>query len=232
MSSESQKERTIVFILYPGVTLLDLVGPLEVLSKLGPPYRTVVASGTRGPMGSSLPLHVSTDLDYEEVPAPFAVIVPGGSEGAIRAMGDRRLRDYLLAADKEAGVMGSVCTGSLILAAAGLLKGREATTHWSYATFLERLGAKFVRRRWAQDGKYITSAGVSAGVDMALALASQLAGEQAARRIQIGLEYDPRPPLGGIDWDQVDLEQRKPWIIERMRRELGHRPDLLELLDP
>jgi len=221
--------RTIAFVLYPGVTLLDLVGPLEVLSKLPPPYRTVVV-GTEGPVDTSLPLRVTGALSYEEVPDPYAVIVPGGSGGAIKSMGDERLLAYLVKVDRTAAVVGSVCTGSLILASAGLLDGREATTHWSYAPFLERLGARYVRKRWVQDGRYITSAGVSAGIDMALQLAAVLAGSEAARMIQVGLEYDPRPPLGSIDWDRVDLGARVQWITDRMRGELAHRPDLLARL--
>jgi transcriptional regulator GlxA family with amidase domain len=229
MRSETS-ERTIAFVLYPGVTLLDLVGPLEVLSKLGPSYRAVVVGKRLEPVGTSLPLQVIPDRTFEEVPEPFAVLVPGGSMGAIRAMGDDMIRDYLLSADRTAKVVGSVCTGSLILAAAGLLRGRKATTHYAYAPFLERLGARYVQDRWVRDGKYITSAGVSAGLDMALELASRLVGAEAARKIQVGLEYDPRPPLGAIDWSKVDRGERLDWIEGKMRSELADRPDLLEAL--
>ncbi|MDW5562065.1 MAG: DJ-1/PfpI family protein [Methanomassiliicoccus sp.] len=223
-------ERTIAFVLYPGVTLLDLVGPLEVLSKLPPPYRAVVVSSSKVPMDTSLPLEVVAHKTYEEVPHPYAIIVPGGSGGAIRAMGDQRLRDYLLEVDRTASAVGSVCTGSLILAAAGLLDGRNATTHWSYASFLERLGARYVRKRWVRDGRYITSAGVSAGIDMALQFASELVGSEAAGKIQIGLEYEPEPPLGPIDWEKVDIAEREGRILDKMRSELAHRPDLLARL--
>jgi transcriptional regulator GlxA family with amidase domain len=223
-------EKVIAFVLYPGVTLLDLVGPLEVLSKLPSPYRTVVLSSSEGPVDTGLPVRVLGGGRYEDVPDPYAVIVPGGG-GAIRAMGDEALRDYLVSADRTAGIIGSVCTGSLILAAAGLLDGRDATTHWSYSAFLDRLGARYVRERWVRDGRYITSAGVSAGIDMALYLASELAGEKVARMIQLGLEYDPRPPLGPIDWKNVDPGERERRIISTMRSELAHRPDLLARLD-
>jgi transcriptional regulator GlxA family with amidase domain len=148
-------------------------------------------------------------------------------------MGNDMLREYLLSAERTAELVGSVCTGSLILAAAGMLSGREATTHWSYATFLDRLGARYVKARWVRDGKFITSAGVSAGIDMALEMTSQLVGTEVARMIQIGLEYDPQPPLGRIDWNEVDMETRVPWIQSKMKSELAHRPELLRLLvDP
>jgi transcriptional regulator GlxA family with amidase domain len=231
LAGGDRSERTIVFVLYSGITLLDLVGPLEVLNRLPPPFKTVVIGETIEPVGTSLPVQVIPDTTFEDVPHPFAVIVPGGSGGSIRAMGDERLRKYLLSAERTADVVGSVCTGALILAAAGLLNGREATTHWSYAMFLNRLGARYVKKRWVRDGKFITSAGVSAGIDMALELASQFAGAEVARRIQIGLEYDPQPPLGGIDWSEVDLGARTPWILSKMKSELAHRPDLLKLLD-
>jgi putative intracellular protease/amidase len=100
-----------------------------------------------------------------------------------------------------------VCTGALILGAAGLLEGREATTHWSFLPQLRNLGAKPVARRWVEDGKLITSAGVSAGIDMALALAARLTDEATARTLQLVIEYDPAPPFGGIDREKIDPAQ-------------------------
>jgi len=230
MGDGQRKERILAFVLYPGVTLLDLVGPLEVLSKIGAPYRAVAVGETLEPAATSIPVKVVPDRTFDDVPEPYAVIVPGGSGGAIRAMADERLREYLVTADRTAEVMGAVCTGSLVLAATGLLDGREATTHYAYAPYLQRLGARFADKRWVRDGRYITSAGVSAGIDMALALTSQLAGEGVARKVQIGLEYDPHPPLGPIDWSAVDRGERRAWIESTMRDELARRPDLLRRL--
>ncbi len=228
MANEGPK-RTIAFAIYPGITLLDLVGPLEVLDRLGQGYEVVLVGEKREPMATDLPIHVTPTNTYAEVPNPYAVIVPGGSAGTIRAMGDDKLRDYLVAADKTAEVVGSVCTGALLLAAAGLLDGKNATTHWSYATFLNRLGAKYERKRWVQDGKYITSSGVSAGIDMALALAARLAGRDAAGKIQLGLEYDPQPPMR-IDWSNVNADARVGSILNIMKKELADKPELLERL--
>jgi transcriptional regulator GlxA family with amidase domain len=106
-------------------------------------------------------------------------------------------------AAETAEVAGSVCTGALILGSVGLLEGRQATTHWAYYKILEELGAKYVRKRWVEDGKFICSAGVSAGIDMALQLAARLTDEETARRVQRSLGYDPHPPYGGIDYDHL-----------------------------
>jgi transcriptional regulator GlxA family with amidase domain len=99
-----------------------------------------------------------------------------------------------------------VCTGALLLAGAGLLEGRRATTHWAYHRFLDRLGAKYVPERWVEDDRYLTGAGVSAGIDMALRLAARLTNDDLARLVQLGIEYDPHPPHGGIDWSGVDRD--------------------------
>jgi transcriptional regulator GlxA family with amidase domain len=229
LAATEPPKRKIVFVTYPGMTLLDLVGPLEVLNRLGPAFETVLVGEKTEPLATNLPIQVTPMSNYAEVPDPYVVIVPGGSVGTIRAMRDQPLLDYLIAADKNAIVVGSVCTGSLILAAAGLLNGKMATTHWSYGTFLSRLGAKYERKRWVHDGKYFTSAGVSAGIDMALALAAHLVGDATAGKIQLGLEYDPQPPAR-IDWSKVRMDVRVPSIIETMKKELANRPDLLERL--
>jgi transcriptional regulator GlxA family with amidase domain len=127
-------------------------------------------------------------------------------------MGNQAIRGYLRHAAQTAPVVGSVCTGALILAAAGLLEGRQATTHWAYHRLLERLGATYVRQRWVEDSKFITSAGVSAGIDMALALVARLTDEATARMVQLAIEYDPHPPFGGIDWSQVNRDIYEPML--------------------
>jgi transcriptional regulator GlxA family with amidase domain len=121
----------------------------------------------------------------------------------------------------------SVCTGALILGAAGLLEGRKATTHWAYYKLLERLGATYLPKRWVEDGKFITSAGVSAGIDMALFLAARLTNESAARLVQLGIEYDPHPPFGGIDWSGVDRDVLAPMLAQQVNEELPGSPRLL-----
>ena len=112
----------------------------------------------------------------------------------------------------------------------GLLDGREATTHWGCSRILELLGAKYVRRRWVQDGKFFTSAGVSAGIDMALQLVSMLTDEATARSVQLGLEYDPEPPLGRINWGEVDRCQLLPYLKAQIVKHLSDKPALISRL--
>jgi len=121
------------------------------------------------PTATDGPLTVTADHTLGDVPDPEVVIVPGGGAPTIKAMGNQVIREYLRHAADTVPVIGSVCTGALVLAAAGLLEGRQATTHWAYHRLLERLGATYLPQRWVEDGKFITSAGVSAGIDMALA---------------------------------------------------------------
>ena len=141
-------------------------------------------------------------------------------------MGNPVLRDYLLSLSERASVVGSVCTGALILAAAGLLEGRKATTHWAYHALLERLGATYVPQRWVEDGNLITSAGVSAGIDMALHLVSRFTDEGTSRFVQLGIEYDPQPPFGGITWDMVDRDMFLPAVIQHVQEQLSEHPEL------
>jgi transcriptional regulator GlxA family with amidase domain len=203
-----QNEKTIAFVLYPGLTLFDLVGPLQVLtalSAIAPEYRTVVVAERVEPMDTDIPgeMKVIPNNTFEEVPHPYAFIVPGGVTPTLRAMSNEAIRSYVRSAAETAEVVGSVCTGALILASVGLLEGRQATTHWAFYKVLEQFGAKYVRKRWVEDGKFICSAGVSAGVDMALQLASRLTDEQTAREVQYRLGYDPEPPFGGIDYEHI-----------------------------
>ena len=118
-------------------------------------------------------------------------------------MSNEAIRSYVRSAAETADVVSSVCTGALILGSVGLLEGRQATTHWAFYKVLEQFGATYVRRRWVEDGKFICSAGVSAGIDMALQLAARLTDEQTSREVQYRLGYDPEPPFGGIDYEHI-----------------------------
>jgi transcriptional regulator GlxA family with amidase domain len=207
-TTEEQNKKTIAFVLYPGLTVLDLTGPLQVLTTLGeiaPEYRTVVVAERAKPTDTDIPgeMKVIPNNTFEEVPHPFAFIVPGGVTPTLRAMSNEAIRNYVRSAAETAEVVSSVCTGALILGSVGLLEGRQATTHWAFYKVLEQFGAKYVRKRWVEDGKFICSAGVSAGIDMALALAARLTDEETARRVQRSLGYDPHPPFGGIDYDHL-----------------------------
>jgi transcriptional regulator GlxA family with amidase domain len=180
-------------LLFENVTALDAVGPYEVLSRL-PGAQTVFVGERPGPVRTdvgSLGLHV--DAALAEVPAPDVILVPGGF-GQTAHMADGPVHQWLRAADRTSAWTTSVCTGSLILASAGLLTGRMATTHWLAADQLADWGALRTDERVVIDGKYVTAAGVSAGIDMGLTLAARIAGEATAQAIQLGMEYDPCPP--------------------------------------
>jgi len=184
----------IAILLYDKFTALDAIGPYEVLSRLPGASVTFVAAEP-GPVSTDngmLTLLVEHSL--EDVSQPDVVLVPGGP-GEVAARAGGAAFEWLRAVDRTSTWTTSVCTGSLVLAAAGLLDGRRATTHWLAFDELRRLGAEPVDERVVFDGKLVTAAGVSAGIDMALALAARIAGDQVAQAIQLGIEYDPQPPF-------------------------------------
>jgi transcriptional regulator GlxA family with amidase domain len=228
--------KQIALVLFDEVTLLDLVGPLQVLKGLRAPFSAVIVGEHMHPVVSDTGLSLSPQRRFTDVSDPFAVIVPGGA-GSVAAMANPAIQRYLERSAQNGGLIASVCTGSLVLAAAGLLEGRRATTHWAYARELELLGATYARERWVEDGPFLTSAGVSAGIDLALALAAKLAGQEEAARIQLSIEYDPQPPHGGIDWTRVGEAERQRQRqggtgrrLSEARRLLAGRPDLLRKL--
>lgn len=225
--------KTVAFLLYPGLTPLDMIGPLQLLNGLGmadPSFRVTVVGERVEAMDADVPVKLIPEKTFDQVPDPYLLIVPGGGTGTLKAMGNQAIRDYVRAAAETAHTVASVCTGALILGAAGLLEGRKATTHWAYARFLERLGAHYLPQRWVQDGKFLCSAGVSAGIDMALYLGAQLTSEQLARQAQLFIEYDPQPPFGGIDWTTVDRQMMVPMLTQNVRDTLGDHPDLVARL--
>jgi len=173
---------------------LDAVGPYQVLAALPGAELIFISERARGVSDSSGALTLRADATYADVPHPDVILVPGGF-GVDDHLAPGPLQDWLLAADQTSTWTTSVCTGALILAAAGLLAGREATTNWQAKEELARRGIKVRDERYVFDGKYATAAGVSAGIDMALALAARIAGDKVAQGIQLGIEYDPQPPF-------------------------------------
>jgi putative intracellular protease/amidase len=209
----------IVILLYDGFTALDAVGPYEVLSRL--PQTTVVFAAEKpGPVpADTRMLSAVAEAGLAEVPHPDILLVPGGPRKATAPLLEPGpVRDWLLAADQDSSWTTSVCTGSLVLAAAGLLKGRRATSHWTALDRLAQLGARPVTARVVMDGKYITGAGVSAGIDMALGLAGRIAGRDNAEAIQLMIEYDPQPP-----YSAGSPQTAPPDLVTRMRLASGRR---------
>ncbi|MFF0624025.1 DJ-1/PfpI family protein [Streptomyces sp. NPDC004296] len=183
----------IAILLYDRFTALDAIGPYETLGLV--PDAEVVFVGERpgahrSDKGS---LNLVAEAALGDVTAPDVLVVPGGP-GQAALMADGPLHDWIRAVDAGTTWTTSVCTGSLLLAAAGLLRGRRATSHWLALDLLPTYGAEPTGERVVFDGKYVTAAGVSAGIDMGLTLAGRIAGDFVAQTIQLGIEYDPQPP--------------------------------------
>ena len=211
------------FVIYPEVTALDAVGPFEVLARL-PEASVRFVGAQRGPVQAQYGLSLHVDTPYDECPQLDVLCVPGGP-GQMACMEDAPLLAFLGAQAAGAKWITSVCTGSLILGAAGLLQGYRATTHWRYMECLRDLGAVPVQKRVVADRNRLTGAGVSAGLDLGLFLSALLAGEQAAQTIQLQLEYDPQPPFqsGAPERADVDLvaavQDRTAQLHDRRREQ-------------
>ncbi|MGW1379589.1 DJ-1/PfpI family protein [Streptomyces sp. NPDC002446] len=214
----------IAILLYDRFTALDAIGPYDTLSRLPGAQAVFVGERTGGYRNDVGSLELVADAALSEVDAPDILVVPGGP-GQIAQMDNGPLHDWIRAVDARTTWTTSVCTGSLILGAAGLLKGRRATSHWLALDQLPQLGAEPTGERVVFDGKYVTAAGVSSGIDMGLALAGRIAGDLVAQTIQLGIEYDPRPPYDAGAPDKAPAEVTA-LLRERSRFVLmGEEPD-------
>jgi putative intracellular protease/amidase len=193
----------IACLLFDQITLLDAVGPVEVLSRIPGATVEFVAKKKASLLSNKSRFRLAPDRLLEDMDAADIVVVPGGP-GVRPLLEDARVLEWVRRVHRSSQWTASVCTGSLLLAAAGLLKGLPATSHWNALAELERYGAKAVGERVVVNGKIIMGAGVSAGIDMALTLASLAAGEAVARAIQLRIEYDPKPPFDAGAPDRVD----------------------------
>ncbi len=185
--------RRIGMLIFPKLTQLDMTGPYEVLARL--PNSTVdLVARTLDPVTTDRGMQIVPTVTYETCPPLDVVMVPGGP-GQQELMEDEATLSFLRRQAATAKYVTSVCTGSLVLGAAGLLKGKRATSHWAALEHLKPLGAIPVAERVVIDGNIVTGAGVASGIDFALTLAAILEGEEAAREIQLQIEYDPAPPF-------------------------------------
>jgi putative intracellular protease/amidase len=197
--------------LYDRFTALDAVGPYEVLQRI-PGAEITWLAHEPGPVGTDTgQLHLVADAAFEDLPDPDIVVVPGGT-GTDDFLEDERIVGWIRRAHETSDWTTSVCTGSLLLGAAGILDGLEATCHWLDIGDLERYGARPTGRRVVEQGKVITAAGVSSGIDMGLTLAANIGGPELAQAIQLGIEYDPQPPF-----DAGSIEKAPAEIAELVR---------------
>lgn len=206
----------IAIVLYPDFTALDVIGPYEVLGRL-PDTEAVFVAESPGLVRNDLGgLSIDAVARLDDVPEPDVVVV-GGGPGQVDQMSDGPLHAWLRRVDRPGAWLTSVCTGSLILAAAGLLTGRRATSHWGALEQLTEFGATPVKERVVIDGHFATGAGVSAGIDMALTLAGLIAGDDVARAVQLLIEYAPRPP-----YDSGTRDTASPEVVEKLFTLFAH----------
>ncbi|TDC00941.1 DJ-1/PfpI family protein [Nonomuraea longispora] len=180
--------------LYPRYTALDAVGPYTVLA-FAPGWTVTFVAEEAGPVTDDQgTLTLTATASYADMPRPDVIVVPGGL-GTLDALSDTALTGWIRQAHEHTTWTTSVCSGSLLLGAAGLLKGVQATTHWALLDLLKEGGAVAVSQRVVKEGKIWTAAGVSAGIDMALTLLAQATDEETAQSVQLAIEYDPQPPF-------------------------------------
>jgi putative intracellular protease/amidase len=187
----------IAILIFNGLTALDAVGPYDVLSNIPGAKVSFVGETTGLKRTSQGSLALNADLAVADVARTDILLVPGGF-GEEQVRGNPAMLEWVRAIHATTTWTTSVCTGALVLGAAGILKGLKATTHWAAREQLRGFGATPVKERLVEQGKVITAAGVSAGIDMALHLTRRIAGDEIAQAIQIGIEYDPQPPFDGV----------------------------------
>jgi putative intracellular protease/amidase len=196
----------IALFLYDGMTALDAVGPYEVLARL-PDAEVKFVAVTPGALTTDAGLVLTADSGLDDVPAPDVIVIPGSGRTPIFA--DPAAVEWVRAAHETSTWTTSVCTGSTLLGAAGILEGKRATCHWAVLEYLRNFGAEPVSERVVTDGKVVTAAGVSAGIDLALVLAGKIAGHDHAKAVQLVIEYDPQPPYTSGSFDRADQATRE-----------------------
>ena len=211
-------------LVFPNLTQLDLTGPYEVLARL-PGAQTLLLWKNLDPVRSEHGLTILPMATLETSGPLDLILVPGGATGINPLLEDGEILDFLRRAAVEARYVVGVCTGSLVLGAAGLLRGRRATTHWMSRDQLRSFGAEPVAQRVVVDGKFFTGGGVTAGIDVALTVAAEIAGRATAEAIQLGIEYDPQPPFASGSPERADpavlkavLARAEPRLRDRAER--------------
>ena len=227
------------FVIFPGITQLDFTGPFEVLSRLGTPPSlstpstfpqslTHVIAKTMLPVASDRGLGIMPTCTFENCPPLELICIPGGACG-LDALADTETMDFIRRHGESARYVTSVCMGAFLLGAAGLLKGRRATTHWAYVGLLPLVGARYEKARVVRDGNVFTSGGVSAGIDFAFSIIAELAGPEVAQAIQLGIEYDPAPPFSAGHPDKASAEAMALMVHRNERVRAGLKQGLEKL---
>ena len=201
-------------LAFPAMTQLDLTGPLQVFANL-PGAEVHVLWKTLDPIRTHGGLTLVPDTTLADCPALDVICVPGGS-GVMDLMDDEIVLSFLRTQAEHARFVGSICTGSLVLGAAGLLRGKQATTHWAWTDLLTPLGAIPTKGRVVRDGKFMTGGGVTAGIDFALTMVAELAGQEVAETIQLGIEYAPAPPF-----DAGSPDTARPELVAAVRARMA-----------
>jgi cyclohexyl-isocyanide hydratase len=195
------------FVIFPDLTQLDFTGPLQVLARL-PQATTHIIAKSQAPVPSDCGLSLVPTRTFADCPPLDLICIPGGVTGVIGAIGDRETVEFARRQAAGAKYVTSVCTGAFVLGAAGLLRGRRATTHWAYTDLLPLYGATHEKARVVKDGNLITAGGVTSGIDFGLSVVAEIAGEAVARTIQLGIEYDPAPPFDSGHPDRAPADVR------------------------
>lgn len=195
---------TVGFVIFPDLTQLDFTGPLQVLSRLPQSATHIVAKST-APVPSDCGLGLVPTHTFANCPALDLICIPGGSEGVAGIINDHETIGFVRKQAAVAKYVTSVCTGAFVLGVAGLLKGRRATTHWAYTDLLPLVGATHEKARTVKDGNVITGGGVTAGIDFGLSVVAEIAGDATAKKIQLGIEYDPAPPFDSGHPDKAPI---------------------------
>lgn len=213
--------KKIGILVYDGVNELDFMGPFYVLGQImGAETQLVAANSTTFKTGRGVPIQAHTVID--SVQTLDILVIPGGFKGTILAAYDKQLHDWIRKIDQTTTYTASVCTGGWILGATGLLKGKKATTNWYEAEdMLSKYGATFVEKRYVQDGKYWTSAGVTAGMDMSLAIVNDIWGERYTQAVMLDMEYNPAPPIAGGSPDNTGFV---PYQMMKIMYDAGIEP--------
>jgi cyclohexyl-isocyanide hydratase len=224
--TDDPKPFHIIFLLFDGITQLDFTGPAQVLARI-PGAVVHTAAKATGPIRTDSGFAILPSTGFPNCPQGDLLCVPGGF-GTREVIQDETTLQFLRDQAAEAQYVTSVCTGSLALGAAGLLKEKRATSHWAYTHLLEKFGAIYEKARVVRDGDIITAGGVTSGIDFALTVVAEIAGQDLAKSIQLSLEYDPRPPFDSGHPDVAD-----PKLVGRLRDRVYDRAasDLAGIID-